>query len=171
MGLGRILALERLQGLRPPSSTHATRPGWRSHGALSGGVGKAPFPLSRTLTSLPPRSIRPLVRRLPSPPQSIRRRRAGGIGLTLLSASLLTTAYYTIDPVRHTCQAVTRCTRAAMVGLVVGLDYKYTLWQIAEEDALSPKALSIKSALHRRSAIRVRGVLEANGGVYIKLVR
>lgn len=83
--------------------------------------------------------------------------------------------YNISDTFRHNVLAVQRVMVAAEAVVVVGVDYKYTM-DITnrgliegnpEDDA--ERALRM-SALHTRSANRLREMLSKNGGIYIKLV-
>ncbi|KAH7057658.1 ABC1-domain-containing protein [Linnemannia elongata] len=108
------------------------------------------------------------------PPVAVPRRSvfkfAGG------AAALGTGVYlYNIsDSFRHNVLAVQRVMVAAEAVVVVGVDYKYTM-DITnrglvegnpEDDAERARRMS---ALHTRSANRLREMLSKNGGIYIKL--
>lgn len=83
--------------------------------------------------------------------------------------------YNISDTFRHNVLAVKRVMVAAEAVVVVGVDYKYTM-DITnrglvegnlEDDAERARRMS---ALHTRSANRLREMLSKNGGIYIKLV-
>jgi aarF domain-containing kinase len=79
------------------------------------------------------------------------------------------------DDFRHNILAVQRVMVAAEAVVVVGADYKYTMDVTnrglkegdPEDDAERARRMS---ALHTRSANRLREMLSKNGGIYIKLV-
>lgn len=88
--------------------------------------------------------------------------------LTALGATSIV-AYYTYDPFRHFCAAVTRCSRAGWVGATIAADYKWSLRKSRKFENEEERRKA-KSAVHKRSAVRVYEALKKNGGIYIKLV-
>ncbi|KAJ1972154.1 hypothetical protein H4R35_004833 [Dimargaris xerosporica] len=123
-----------------------------------------------------------------SPPPRLRSRQTLGLAGLLGGATLL---YYQYEPFRHPVQAVARCGLAGFTGIVVGVDYKWSLYKKPDPklDPALRKAQGLpcdadtmrqwqdavaeyeqrKSQVHRRSAQRVLKSLMVLGGIYIKL--
>jgi len=83
--------------------------------------------------------------------------------------------YNVSDTFRHTCLAMHRIMIAGKAVVIIGVDYKVTMdfanRRLKGGDPQDEKERVIyMSALHKRSAERLREMLRKNGGIYIKLV-
>ncbi|CAO3625474.1 unnamed protein product [Cunninghamella echinulata] len=87
-----------------------------------------------------------------------------GYTTTILTAG--TVLYYTNENFRHLITAFQRCGTAGKVGVLVALDYKWTLSQQYESEA---SKLEAKKKCHLRCAQRVLDGLQQLGGIYVKL--
>ncbi|KAF8630641.1 hypothetical protein AX15_002792 [Amanita polypyramis BW_CC] len=75
-------------------------------------------------------------------------------------------AFKTSQPFRHTAHAIGRCSRVAGAAVLGAIDYKWTFAQKYNSEEEREQAYSM---CHKRSALRVRHALLANGGVFIKM--
>lgn len=83
--------------------------------------------------------------------------------------------YNVSDPFRHGILALHRMMVAGEAVVIVGIDYKFTMdftnRDLKQGDPQDEKERAHRmSALHKRSAERLREMLRKNGGIYIKLV-
>jgi len=122
-------------------------------------------PLHTTIRTI---NISHRLRDLPPPPQKKRTNkhvRRLGILLALSAGSIV--AYKTFEPFRHATLAVQRCTRLGVAVALGAYDYKRTLGSTYDSKDEEYEALG---RCHKRTAERVLKVLQANGGIFIKLV-
>ncbi|KAF8345846.1 ABC1 family-domain-containing protein [Amanita rubescens] len=75
-------------------------------------------------------------------------------------------AFETSQPFRYTVHAIERCSRVASAAILGAIDYK---WTFAQKYASEEEREQAYSMCHKRSALRVRHALLANGGVFIKM--
>ncbi|KAF9195648.1 hypothetical protein BGZ50_004046 [Haplosporangium sp. Z 11] len=109
-----------------------------------------------------------------SPSVALPRRIPLKVAVPAVGLATGTFLYNTNDSFKHQTLAVKRYLIAAEAVVVVGIDYKYSL-DFANRDLKEgnpedeKERLLRKSALHKRSAERIREMLRVNGGIYIKL--
>lgn len=110
-----------------------------------------------------------------SPSVALPRRVPLKVAVPIVALATGTFLYNVSDSFRHSTLAMKRCMIAGEAVVAVGIDYKYSL-DFANRDLQEGnpeddlERLRRKSALHKRSAERLREMLRKNGGIYIKLV-
>ena len=110
-----------------------------------------------------------------SPSIALPRRVPLKVAVPIVALATGTFLYNVSDSFRHSTLAMKRCMIAGEAVVAVGIDYKYSL-DLANRDLQEGnpeddlERLRRKSALHKRSAERLREMLRKNGGIYIKLV-
>ncbi|KAF9565642.1 hypothetical protein EC968_004038 [Mortierella alpina] len=109
-----------------------------------------------------------------SPSVTLPRRVPLKVAVPIAALATGTFLYNVSDSFRHSTLAMKRCMIAGEAVVAVGIDYKYSL-DFANRDLQEGnpeddlERLRRKSALHKRSAERLREMLRKNGGIYIKL--
>ncbi|KAG0202206.1 hypothetical protein BGX28_005198 [Mortierella sp. GBA30] len=109
-----------------------------------------------------------------SPSVALPRRIPLKVAIPVAALATGTFLYNVSDSFRHSTLALKRCMVAGEAVVAVGIDYKYSLdfanRDLREGDPEDERErLRRKSALHKRSAERLREMLRKNGGIYIKL--
>ncbi|KAM6502266.1 ABC1 family domain containing protein [Amanita muscaria] len=117
--------------------------------------------------SQPLRFVRPFGRSSTPPKTQLLKSRwlvysASGVALTTAGV----VAFETSEPFRHTAHAMIRCSRVAGAAILGVIDYK---WTFAQNYSSEQERQHASSLCHKRSALRVRRALLANGGVFIKI--
>lgn len=88
------------------------------------------------------------------------------------SLAVLSGFYYSMQDehtkrmIRVTADGVARFLRSVRIGVMISLDYKFSLWGVDED---SSEWTEKASPVHRRSAERILSGCLKNGGLYIKL--
>ncbi|KAF9948618.1 hypothetical protein BGZ72_009495 [Mortierella alpina] len=166
--------------MRPPASSLSLLSSCRGHLYRNTGLLRTPAPHSfrpshfRLQSTSSSKPASPSSYDNWSPSIALPRRVPLKVAVPIVALATGTFLYNVSDSFRHSTLAMKRCMIAGEAVVAVGIDYKYSL-DFANRDLQEGnpeddlERLRRKSALHKRSAERLREMLRKNGGIYIKL--